>query len=197
MIKKGWRRTIFATPLVTPCCRALARLWLRLGGWQVTGQPPRRAGFLLIGAPHTSNWDLFMALLGILHFGLDVRWLLKDSLFRGPLAPLLRWLGGLPVDRSHPSGQTGQLAQLFQDHPELVLVMAPEGTRSRVREWKTGFYHIARKAKVPIVLGYVDFSRRQVGMGPLLNLGEDLNAELERVRSFYRDKRGRRPWLSS
>jgi 1-acyl-sn-glycerol-3-phosphate acyltransferase len=117
----------------------------------------------------------------------------KHTLFRGPLGPMMRWLGGVPVYRARAGGLVTQMAQAFARDSELVLTVPPEGTRARAVCWKSGFYQIARAARVPIVLGYLDYERRRGGLGPILVPGDDLRADMDTIRAFYADKRGKYP----
>ena len=134
---------------------------------------PRRARFVLIAAPHTTNWDLLYFLACAWAFGIRPSWMGKHTLFRGPLGPVMRWLGGVPVDRARAGGLVAQMAQAFEREPDLVLTVPPEGTRARAAYWKSGFYQIARAARVPIVMGYLDYERRRGGLGPALIPGDD------------------------
>lgn len=171
----------------------LARLLLRSVGWRVEGRPPDEHRFVLIAAPHTSNWDLALLLLMAMQFRVPIHWLGKASLFRGPLGWLLRPLGGVPVRRGEPSRLVDQLARTFADRDEFVLVVPPEGTRSRTDHWKSGFYRIAQAASVPIVCGYLDYATRVGGFGPRIVPSSDVRADMEVVRRFYDDKHGRYP----
>jgi 1-acyl-sn-glycerol-3-phosphate acyltransferase len=173
--------------------RALARSFLRITGWSLEGELPAAEGFVLIAAPHTTNWDLLYFLACAWAFGISPSWMGKHTLFRGPLGPMMRWLGGVPVYRARAGGLVTQMAQAFARDSELVLTVPPEGTRARAVCWKSGFYQIARAARVPIVLGYLDYERRRGGLGPILVPGDDLRADMDTIRAFYADKRGKYP----
>jgi len=170
-----------------------ARGLLRWRGWQISGHFPDLPKFVLIGAPHTSNWD-FPLTLGIC-FALRAKiyWMGKDSLFRGPLGPVMRWLGGIPVTRSRSTSLVQQMVEVYQRHDELVVAIAPEGTRGHVTEWKTGFYHIAYGAGVPVVLGFLDYRRKTGGIGPVFYPSGDLERDLAEIRAFYDGIVGRYP----
>lgn len=183
-------RTVFRTPLVTTLLRLLARLLLALSGWRVAGAVPTQSRFVLIGAPHTSNWDFVLMLLAVLVSRLEVRWMGKNSLFPAPLGGLMRWLGGIPIDRSKASGVVAQMVERFDGAGQLIVLIPPEGTRSQVERWKTGFYHIAAGANVPIVLGYIDASRKELGFGPAFQPTGDIERDLPQIQQFYADKRG-------
>jgi 1-acyl-sn-glycerol-3-phosphate acyltransferase len=187
------RRTIFDTPLLAPLLRRLAWVVLRVFGWRVEGERPPVARCVMIAAPHTSNWDLPMMLT--VAFALRVRlcWMGKDVLFRRPAGMLFRWLGGIPVDRRRSTGMVEQAVEAFRASKTLVLVVPPEGTRSEVRRWKTGFYFIASGAGVPIALGFLDYGRKLGGIGPLFTPSGDLEGDMQAIRAFYADKRGKNP----
>ena len=169
-----------------PRLAALSDWLLARAGWRCAGAPPARGGWVAIGAPHTSNWDFCLMLALALRHRLRVVWLGKHSLFRGPLGWLLRWLGGVPVDRTRANGLVDTAVEAFRTHEDLILVLAPEGTRARGACWKTGFWRIADAAGVPIVLGYVDWRRRIVGLGPAFVTTGDMDADLAAIRAFYR-----------
>jgi 1-acyl-sn-glycerol-3-phosphate acyltransferase len=172
---------------------ALAKRFLGWTGWALEGERPAARSFVLIAAPHTTNWDLLFFLAHAWACGIRPSWIGKHTLFRGPLGPMMRWLGGVPADRTRPGGLVAQMALAFAGDPGLVLTVPPEGTRSRAAHWKSGFYQIARAAKVPIVMGYLDYERRRGGLGPALYPGEDLRGDMDAIRAFYADKRGKYP----
>jgi 1-acyl-sn-glycerol-3-phosphate acyltransferase len=173
--------------------RAIARAFLRLAGWSLEGELPAARAYVLIAAPHTTNWDLLYLLACAWAFGISPSWMGKHTLFRGPLGPVMRALGGIPVERARPGGLVGQMAQAFARDPDLVLTVPPEGTRARAAHWKSGFYQIARAARVPIAMGFLDYERRRGGVGPVLFPSEDLCGDMEVIRAFYADKRGKYP----
>ncbi|HEX9756131.1 MAG TPA: lysophospholipid acyltransferase family protein [Gemmatimonadales bacterium] len=175
--------------------RALARGLLRLGRWRVTGALPDLPRFVIIVAPHTSNWDFLVGVLAMYAIGLRVGFFGKDTIFRPPLGWLMRWLGGRPVDRSNPHGVVEQTIAAIRTAPRFVLALAPEGTRKRVARWRTGFYHVALGAGIPIVPVAFDYARREVILGPCLWPSGDLERDLAVIRGFYRDKQGKRPEL--
>lgn len=171
--------------------RAIARLVLRLSGWRAVGHVPR-AG-ILVGAPHTSNWDWVAMLLLTWRDGVQARVLIKRELFRGPLAPLLRVTGGIPLDRSSPGATVRALLDEARRDERFLLVLAAEGTRDRTDYWKSGFYTIAQQTGLPVVLGFIDGPSRTMGFGPTLTPSGDVTADMDLVRAFYADKRGIRP----
>jgi 1-acyl-sn-glycerol-3-phosphate acyltransferase len=189
--------TIFDTPLITPAFRCLFRFALRVFDWRVVGQLPDLPKFVIVGAPHTSNWDfvMFLALAFVLKG--DLRYMGKKELFRWPFAGFFRWCGGVPVDRSRPQGLVEQTVQAIQEADHFQLVITPEGTRKKVGQWKQGFYHIAKKAGIPIVAGYVDSRTKTCGIGPTFTLTEDIEADIKALQTFFKDKVGINPRLTS
>jgi 1-acyl-sn-glycerol-3-phosphate acyltransferase len=187
------QRTIFETPLVNSALRGLSRALLRALGWQLQGSLPQGvAKCVLIAAPHTSNWDLPYTLMCAFALRLRIRWMGKSSLFRAPFGPLMRWLGGMAVNRNASGNLVDASAAALRaaDAP-LQLVVAPEGTRGRTRHWKTGFYFIALKADVPIVLAYMDYQRKVAGLGPVFTPSGDAQADMAEIKRFYAGVRGR------
>ena len=171
--------------------RLIAGAIARLLGWKITGQVPKESRYILIGAPHTSNWDLLYTLLLSLHFSIHLRWIGKKSLFRFPLSVLTRLIGGLPVDRaSAGSNQVDMFTRLFRDVDKRVIGIAPEGTRKASSHWHKGFYYIALNASVPVAMGFMDASRKEIGIGPVLYPTGDIESDFAEIRNFYRDKQG-------
>lgn len=187
------QHTIFNTPLITPCARIVARIALWITGWKAVGEPPQSPQFVAIGAPHTSNWDFVVVLALAFVFRVKPRILAKSSLFRRPWSPLFRWLACLPVDRSGSHGLVAQAIHAFEDHKDLVLGIAPEGTRSRARRWRTGFYHIAEGAKVPIAVVFLDYKNKRTGIAFTLTPSGDIEADMEKICSFYIRIEGKHP----
>lgn len=171
--------------------RWLGRCVLRLGGWRVVGEFPDVAKLVVIGAPHSSNWDGILGLAVKLALGLDVRILGKHQLFWGPLGPLMRRLGVIAVNRAAPQGVVAQVAARIVDAERYWFGIAPEGTRKPVEQWKPGFWKIARAARVPVLPVYFHYPDRVIGIGPLFETGDDLDADLARLRAFYRPWQGR------
>lgn len=171
----------------------LGKLVAAAAGWRVVVAAPPPPRCVVIGAPHTSAWDLPLTLLLMLATGIRLRWVGKASLFRGPAGLLLRALGGMPVERGARGDFVAQIVGAFATGAELRLAISPEGTRGRAAHWKTGFYYIALGAGVPIVMGYADYSRRLVGLGPTLLPSGDLAADLNTIRAFYTGIVGKYP----
>jgi 1-acyl-sn-glycerol-3-phosphate acyltransferase len=162
-------------------------------GWRIRGELPDRPKMVILGAPHTSNWDFFLFLATIHHFDISVRFLGKHSLFRWPLGAMFRKVGGIPVDRSRSGGIVGQVKDAFDAADEMILVIAPEGTRAAAPAWKSGFVEIAEAAGVPVVLAGVHGANKTVTVGPTLELNADRAAFMDRVRDFYSSQPGIKP----
>lgn len=170
--------------------------WMRRMGWRFEGAMPDLPKFVVIVAPHTSNWDFIIGLAAKWALGLDVRWLGKHTLFLPPLGWFMRAIGGVPVDRGARHNVVEQSVREFETRDRLVLVLAPEGTRKRVTEWRSGFWHIARGAGVPICTVAFDWGRRIVRLGPTTMPDEhDANEGIARIRSYYDDVQGYDPRL--
>jgi 1-acyl-sn-glycerol-3-phosphate acyltransferase len=163
----------------------IGRTLLRLMGWRIDPDLPNLPKFVAIAAPHSSGWDFIVGIAFLFTLRLDARYIGKAELFHGPLGPLMRWLGGMPVDRDRPRGAVEQTVALFHSSEKLIVALAPEGTRKPVEKWKTGFYRIALGAGVPIVPGYFDNGRRVVGLGPPFHPTGDTEADVAALRAFY------------
>jgi 1-acyl-sn-glycerol-3-phosphate acyltransferase len=174
--------------------KRLARWLLRLVGWTVVMEPEELpAKYVLIGVPHTSNWDFPIGMSALVALGIKRTWVGKHTLFKPPLGWFMRAFGGVPLDRSKRHNFVEQVIAAFEEADRMVIALTPEGTRSHTRFWKTGFYYIALGARVPIVLGFIDYERKRVGFGPLFEPTGDLEADLKIIRSFYADKIGKQP----
>ena len=169
----------------------LAKVVLRLARWTAVGEVPRSG--ILVGAPHTSNWDFVMMLLVMWRGGVTPRVLIKHSLFKGPLGWLLPRLGGVSLDREHPGAVVRDLVDEARSGEPFLLILAAEGTRAKGEYWKSGFWRIAREAKLPIALAFIDGPSRTAGFGPTIEASADVVAVMDQVRDFYRDKRGIHP----
>ena len=173
--------------------RFIARWFLKLTGWEMEGTRPLESRFVLIAAPHTSNWDLPYLLAMAILFDVKISWMGKHVLFRPPHGWLMRRLGGIPIVRHRRGNMVEQMARAFEEAESMALVVPAEGTRSYVAHWKSGFYHIAQAAGVPIVMGYLDYARKRGGLGPALHPTGDVRADMDEIRDFYSDKVGRYP----
>lgn len=157
-----------------------------------TAPAPERPSVVL-GVPHTSNWDFAIMLAIVWRLRMPIRWLGKASLFRGWRGPIMRRLGGIPVDRSDASQVVAEVVQRMRDEGSFALVVTPEGTRGRAPYWKSGFYRIAREAGLGVTLGYVDRTTMTAGLGPTIELTGDIGSDMDVIRAFYADKSGLRP----
>jgi len=160
-------------------------------GWRVAGEIPDAPKLVVIVAPHSTNWDVIWGLLLKVGLRLDIRFIGKRQAYFWPLGSLLRSFGGIPIDRSAAHGVVGEMAGLFAQQERLWLALAPEGTRKKVQKWKSGFWHIARKAGVPILPAYFHYPQRTIGFGPLFHPSDDLDADMAKIREFYRPWQGK------
>jgi 1-acyl-sn-glycerol-3-phosphate acyltransferase len=172
------------------------KLVLALTGWKVNGHPPKVPKYLLIAAPHTSNWDFVFGLAAIFYLRLNLNWFAKDSLFVGPAGWILRKWGGIALDRKNRSNTVSVVVSEFKKRSSLAIGLAPEGTRSHTTHWKSGFYHMAFEAGVPLALAFFDYENKEVGVGKVLTLTGDINSDMERIRMFYADKHGKNSELA-
>lgn len=175
--------------------RSLARTLLRIGRWQTAGEVPRRG--ILVGAPHTSNWDWVLTMLLAWDSSVQIRLLVKKEFFKGPLGPVLRATGAVSLDRADPTATIAELLADAEVDDTFLLGLAAEGTRSKSDYWKSGFYRISQKTGIPVTLAYVDSTSNTVGWGPTFSLTGDVSADMDRIREFYADKRGIRPELTT
>jgi len=171
----------------------LANHFLKLIGWQVIGQPPDPPKSVIIAAPHTSNWDFMYLYLVASMMGVRIYWMGKEELFKGILGPISRTLGGIPVKRNHSANMVQQMAQAFSEKDEMLLAVPPAATRRKTDFWKSGFYYIALEAGVPITLGFVDYGKKQAGLGPSFIPSGDLKTDMDFIRAFYADIQGKFP----
>lgn len=177
--------------------RALGKLWLEIFGWRCDGPPPPYKKFVLIAAPHTSAWDLPFMLATSYVMDVPVSWMGKHTLFRPPFGGLMRFLGGIPIDRRSRHNVVERAIEELERAPSMVLAIPAEGTRAKVALWKSGFYHIALGAGVPIGLGFLDFERKVCGLHHFVVPTGDVRADMDQIREFYRDIRGKYPeWES-
>ena len=175
----------------------MARLYFLLTGWKVTGELPQDKKFVLIGAPHTSNWDFPIGLALTFVFRLKTRWMGKHTLFEGVKGFIMRALGGIAVDRSHPNGVVGQMAEALKHADQLVIMLAPSGTRKKMPNWKSGFYHIAHQANVPIVCGYLDFNNKEANIGLTLMPTGNVKQDMALIREYYEGISAKYPEMST
>ncbi|MDD2922803.1 MAG: lysophospholipid acyltransferase family protein [Anaerolineales bacterium] len=182
--------TIFNTPILSALLRRATKIVLFFVGWRVEGVMPDLPKFVWIGAPHTSNWD-FMLLLALgFTIGAKLKFMGKSELFRPPFGFFFYWCGGIPVVRTKSNGLVEQTVKAIQNSKEFILAIAPQGTRDKTREWKSGFYHIAKNAGIPLVLGFVDAKRKIVGVGKTFTLTDNIDADMTAIKSFYAELEG-------
>lgn len=173
--------------------RLIARTFWTFSRWTLKTEPAPQRASVLIGAPHTSNWD-FVFMLGIAwKLGIEFRWLGKKSLFTGWRGPIMRGLGGIPVDRSNPASVVADVVERLKAGEQFCLVVTPDGTRGGNTGWKSGFYRIARETGMPVILGYVDRDTMTTGLGETIELTGNVRADMDRIRAFYSDKSGFHP----
>lgn len=185
--------TILSTPVITPALRLIAVVCAKLSGWTMTCEKPVVKKAIFIGAPHTSNWDFLVMVMGILIWRIDIHWLGKHTLFIGPLGPIMRWLGGIPIDRGNTRNFVDQMICKFDESQELLLIIAPEGTRSPVERWRSGFYYIAHGAGIPLVLSYIDYASKEIGIEAIEQPSGDFENDMARYHAFYASKTGKNP----
>lgn len=175
--------------------QVIGKTWLKAFGWEVDGGAPDVAKAVVLAAPHTSNWDFPFTLAVTWAVGVDIAWLGKRQMFIPGFRRILKFIGGIPVDRSAKHNLVSQVADKLKSADNLYVIVPPEGTRANVGRWKTGFYYMAVEADVPIVMGYLDFGKKKGGFGTLFYPTGDLSTDAEVIRAFYKDVRGKRPDL--
>jgi len=173
--------------------RWIGETWLKAFGWTVEGGVPAVSKAVIVAAPHTSNWDFPFTVATSFALGLRIHYLGKHTLFKPPYGVFMRWLGGIPVNRTRRNDLVSSAVEIMNQYDELYLIVPPEGTRSRTERWKTGFYYIACGAKVPIVLGFLDFEKKRAGLGELFYPTGDIEADMAKIRAFYADIKGKHP----
>jgi 1-acyl-sn-glycerol-3-phosphate acyltransferase len=200
--RNNWRASSQRTPPdfprityseVAPLRRKFARALLTALGWRIEGEKPLHRKYVLIAAPHTSNWDFPLMILFGWAFDIRMSWMGKQSLFHAPYGWIMRALGGVPVKRGEKGNLVDAMVKTFDERDSLVVVVPTEGTRVRTDYWKSGFYHIARGAGVPIVPSYLDFGQKRGGFGPALPVSGNLAHDMDLLRGFYAPMKGRYP----
>jgi len=184
------RTTIFSTPILTPILRVISIIILKIIGWNAKGEETTIKKFVLIGAPHTSNWDFPLMLMVVLKLKLSVFWMGKHTLFPFPFAGLMKWLGGIPINRSASHNVVRETVKHYKENKELIVLIPPEGTRRKVSNWKTGFYHIANLANVPILLGYVDAKNKEAGFVDFFYPTGNSEKDMDEIQKFYAPLKG-------
>lgn len=168
---------------------------LRLLGWKAMDGPVPEAKCLILGVPHTSGWDFLISYLFYTSVGGKANIMVKKEFFWGPLGPLMKALGAVPVDRKHGTTVVRQMIEAVNHKEKIHLAIAPEGTRKCTANWKTGFHTIARACNIPVYMGYFDWGKKQVGRGERIQLTDDAKADLKRIQAHYRKMNltGKRP----
>ena len=187
------KNTIFTTPVISQLLRFLSNSIMHLIGWKVEGTLPNLPKYLIIGAPHTSNWDFLLFLATIFHLKVDARYMGKAELFRGPFGWFFYWCGGIPVDRKKSQGLVEQMVEACNNSDKFILTIAPEGTRHKVKEWKRGFYHIAKGAGIPIIMAKVDGKKKAMCVGEVFHLTEDMEADMLAIQDAFKGMVGINP----
>jgi len=160
-------------------------IFLKMLGWRIEGEVPDIKKFVIIAAPHTTNWDFPITLAITFVLKIKVYWMGKAAMFRWPFGAACRWLGGIPIDRSQSQKVVEQSVHAFKEMDNLIMVIPPEGSRKKVSYWKTGFYHIANEANVPIVLGFLDYRRKVGGIGPTFYPTGRIEEDMQEIKAFY------------
>ncbi|MCP5077864.1 MAG: acyltransferase [Psychromonas sp.] len=176
-----------------PVTKAIGKLVFLVTGWRIEGELPNIPKFVALGGPHTSNWDFIYAMSFIFVVGLKAYWMGKHTLFKWPYGIVMRALGGIPIDRHAPHGVVAQMVDEFKQRDKLAILVPPEGTRKKVKKWKTGFYFIAKGADVPILPAYLDYERKMVGFGDPIIPGDNVEADIAKIQSFYKNIPGKYP----
>jgi 1-acyl-sn-glycerol-3-phosphate acyltransferase len=177
--------TIFNTPIISPLLRLISNILMWIAGWRVEGKLPDLPKYLIIGAPHTSNWDFLLFLGVIFRLKANVKYMGKAELFRSPLGWFFYWCGGIPVDRKKSTGLVEQMVEACNKSERFILTIAPEGTRHGVKEWKRGFYHIAKGAGIPIVMAKVDSKKKAMHVGDIFYLTDDIEADMKAIQDRF------------
>jgi hypothetical protein len=171
----------------------IGKVWLGAFGWHVEGGPPDVRKAVVVAYPHTSGWDLPFTLAVSFVLGVRFNWIGKHTLFKAPFGPFFRFLGGVPVDRGGRHNAVTATAELLREHDELLVIIAPEGTRGKAKRWRTGFYYIALAADVPIVCGFLDYEKKCGGFGHVFRPSGDIEADWAALRDFYAGVKGKHP----
>ncbi len=166
--------------------KLLSKFIFWITGWKIVGKAPIEKKFIMIAAPHTSNWDFLYARAAFYIMGIRLRYTIKKELFFFPLNLILKAMGGIPIDRKNKSNMVQNMVNLYQEYDDLTILITPEGTRSYSSQWKKGFYFIAEGARIPISLGFLDYKKKEAGIGPLIYPSGNYEQDLETIQNFYR-----------
>lgn len=187
------QRTLFNTPVFKQFMQLVAAIFLLVTRFKIIGDAPRNRGYVLIAAPHTSNWDFPYMLAMAIKLDITIKWMGKASLFKGVWGPIMRFLGGISIDRSKKTNMVQQMVDYYREHPDTIVVIPPEGTRAYTKTWKSGFYHIANGANVDIGIGYLDFSKRIGGIKDTFTPTGSFEDDMPKIRAFYDGIKGAKP----
>ncbi|MBL8080085.1 MAG: lysophospholipid acyltransferase family protein [Anaerolineales bacterium] len=187
------KTTIFTTTFLSTLFRFLANWILWMTGWHIAGKLPNLPKYILIGAPHTSNWDFLLFLGAIFHLKANAKYMGKAELFRNPFGWFFYWCGGIPVDRKKSTGLVEQMVEACNQSDKFILTIAPEGTRHFVTEWKMGFYHIAKSAGIPLVMAKVDGKNKTLHVGQVFHLTDDMDADIKAIKACFDGMTGINP----
>ncbi|MGB2281378.1 MAG: lysophospholipid acyltransferase family protein [Pseudomonadales bacterium] len=186
--------TLFSTPILSSVLRVISIVMLKIIRWRVIGSLPEgQRKYVLIVAPHTSNWDFILFVFAVSVLRLQPSVLIKSTLFVGPLGWFLRYCGAIPVNRTQANSLVDYIAGIYAEREEFVLIITPEGTRSANPNWKRGFHHVARQAEVPVLVVYVDSAIRTIGIEGLMDPSDDVDADINKLKQFYDSKSGLKP----
>ncbi len=178
-------KTMFSTFFIKDILWLISKLFLWITGWKVVGAVPKDKKFVMIAAPHTSNWDLPYMLAICFVLKAKPYWMGKEQIFKFPFKGMMKWMGGIPIDRSKANNVVEATADIMKQSEELIVTIPPEGTRSKVRYWKSGFYHIANLSGVPIVLGFLDYTNKKGGIGGVIHPSGNIEEDMVKIKAFY------------
>ena len=179
------KKSLIGPPIANKFQGLLGLSFLKLTGWEAIGNVPDRPKFVMLLAPHTSNWDLFLILAILYELGIKFYWFGKKEIFRWPVGGLFKWLGGIPINRGLRQNVVQQTVEIIQAREQIIVGISPEGTRSNTKYWKTGFYYIACQAQIPIVLAFLDYGRKKGGFGPILDPTGNIEEDMKTIGYFY------------
>ncbi|PHS17638.1 MAG: glycerol acyltransferase [Kangiella sp.] len=185
-------KTMFSTFIIKDILWLISKLFLWVTGWKVVDEDIKNhKKFVMIAAPHTSNWDLPYMLAICFVLKVQPYWMGKSQIFKFPFKGMMKWMGGIPIDRSKANNVVEATAEIMKQSEELIVTIPPEGTRSKVRYWKTGFYHIANLSNVPIVLGFLDYKNKEGGIGGMIQPTGNLEDDMVKIKAFYQPISGK------
>ena len=185
--------TMFDTPILKTLLRWFSIVALKLAGWKAEGEIPKDLNkCVMIAAPHTSNWDLPFMLFIAFKLRAKIYWMGKEQIFKPPFKRLMMWMGGVPVNRSKANNMVQASIDAINENEQLFLIVPPEGTRSKVTYWKTGFYHIAHGAGVPILMGFLDYQNKRGGIKGTFTTSGDIDADMEKIKAIYAEISGKK-----